>query len=145
MKEETIFVQRVIRNFLFYGRAVDAAMLTALSDIAPKKAAPTEDTLERTHQVLNYSATHKERILTYNASYMLLTVHSDTSYLSKPNKMSRAGGHLFLSGDTKNLTNNGAVLNISHIIKAVMALGAESELGLLFIKSRETVPQQKTL
>ena len=33
-KEETIFVQQVIRKFLFYGRAVDETIMKELIDIA---------------------------------------------------------------------------------------------------------------
>jgi hypothetical protein len=41
--------------------------------------------------------------------------------------------------------NNGAVLNVSQIIKAVMSLAAESELGALFINAKNAVPQRTTL
>ena len=41
--------------------------------------------------------------------------------------------------------NNGAVLNIAQIIKTVMALAAEAEIGAMFINAREAVPQQMTL
>jgi hypothetical protein len=35
--------------------------------------------------------------------------------------------------------NNGAVLNISHIIWAVMSSAAEAELGALFINAKSAV------
>ena len=35
--------------------------------------------------------------------------------------------------------NNGAVLNISQIIKAVMSSAAEAELGALFINAKTAV------
>jgi len=41
--------------------------------------------------------------------------------------------------------NNGAVLNISQIIKAVMSLAAEAELGALFINAKMAVYVQQTL
>ena len=71
-------------------------------------------------QFLNYVATQEEAVLTFNASNMILAVHSDTSYLSEPKAQSRAGGHFFLSNDTNLPPNNGAVLNIAHIIRHVM-------------------------
>ena len=40
-KEENIRVQQVIGTFLFYARDLYATILTALSDIASDKAAPT--------------------------------------------------------------------------------------------------------
>jgi hypothetical protein len=73
---------------------------------------------------------------------MVLVVHSDASYLSEPKARSRAGGHFFLSS---NPINNGAVLNIAQLIKAVMSFAAEAELGALYINAREAVPQCQTL
>ena len=70
---------------------------------------------------------------------MKLTVHSDASYLSEPKPRSRAGGHFFLSGETSVPGNNGAVLNIAHIIKHVMSSATEAELTTLYILARESV------
>ena len=41
--------------------------------------------------------------------------------------------------------NNGAVLNIAQIIKAVMASAAEAELGALYINAKKAVPMRITL
>ena len=41
--------------------------------------------------------------------------------------------------------NNGAVLNISQIIKTVMTSAAEAEIGAMYINAREAVPQIMTL
>ena len=43
------------------------------------------------------------------------------------------------------LANNGAVLNNAQIIKTVMTLAAEAEIGAMFINVREAVPQQMNL
>jgi hypothetical protein len=48
---------------------------------------------------------------------MKLAVHSNASYLGEIKEHSRAGGHFFLSNEATIPTNNGAVLNIAHIIK----------------------------
>ena len=37
--------------------------------------------------------------------------------------------------------NNGAVLNVAQIIKAVMTSAAEAEIGTMYINAREAVPQ----
>ena len=68
---------------------------------------------------------------------MLLSVHSDSSYLSKPKAQSRAIGHFFLSSDSTIPQNNGAILNIAHIIKHVVSSAAEAELEGLYIMARE--------
>jgi hypothetical protein len=76
---------------------------------------------------------------------MVLAIHSDTSYLNEPKARSRVGGHHFLSTNDEIPANNGAVLNISQIIKAVMSSAAESELGALFINAKQALPQRTTL
>ena len=107
--------------------------------------APTEDTLKRTYHFLDYAVTHPDAILTYTTRDMVLEFHSDVSYLSEPNTRSRTGGNLFLLGYTINPTNNGAVLNITQIIKSVMTSVAGDELGALFMNIGEAVPQLMTL
>ena len=76
---------------------------------------------------------------------MVLACHSDASYLSEPGARSRAGGNFFLSSNAAMLANNGAVLNIAQIIKAVMASAAEAEIGAMYRNAREVVPQRMTL
>ena len=120
-------------------------MLVALSAIASGQAAPTEETLNKTKQFLDYAATHPDAVLTYKKSDMVLAVHSDASYLCEPKARSRAGGHFFMSSDTKMPPNNGAVLTVSQIIKAVMSSAAEAELGALYINAREAVPARRLL
>jgi hypothetical protein len=66
-------------------------------------------------------ASQDKAILTYKASNMVLAVHSNASYLSKPKTCSRAGGHMFMAGRDNIPTNNGVVLNILQIIWAVMS------------------------
>jgi len=54
---------------------------------------------------------------------MKLAVYSDTSYLSEPKARSRAGEHFFLSNGSDIPPNNGAILNIAHIIKTYNIIG----------------------
>jgi len=143
--EGKLFIQQVTGTFLYYARAVDSTMLVALSAIASDQAAPTENTMRKTLQFLDYVATHPDAILTYSKSSMVLNVHSDASYLCEPKAKSRAGGHFFLSNDDDDPANNGAVLNIAQIIKNVMSSAAEAEIGALFLNSRQAIPARHTL
>ena len=70
---------------------------------------------------------------------MRLAVHSNTSYFSKPKARSRANGHFFLSNNAAIPQNNGAVLNIAHIINHVMTSTTKAELAGLYIMAREAV------
>ena len=63
-KEEKTYVQQVIGTFLFYGRTVNGTMLMPLSTIAATQAAPTELTLKRTKQFLDYIASNPDPVLT---------------------------------------------------------------------------------
>jgi hypothetical protein len=87
--------------------------------------------------LLDYCATQDDAVLTYNKSDMVLAVHSDAGYLNEKLARSRAGGHFFLSTNVTYPSNNGAILTIVQIIKAVMASAAEAELGALFINAKE--------
>jgi hypothetical protein len=95
--------------------------------------------MRQTLHLLNYLAMQEDAVLSYRASNMVLAVHSNASYLSEPKAHSRARGHFFLSSDTTVPPNNGAVLNIAHIIKNVMSLATKAELAGLYIMVRKAV------
>ena len=139
------FVQQVTGVFLFYSRAVDSTMLTALSSIAPEQSTPAENTMKKCKQFLDYAASQEEAILTYTKSDMFLAIHSDAYYLSESKARSRAGGHWFIAGHEEIPASDGEVMNVSQIIKAVMSSAAEAELGALFINCKLAVPARKTL
>ena len=90
-------------------------------------------------QLLDYLALQDEAVLTYHASDMVLAAHSDASYLSEPKARRRASSHFFLSSNADIPPNNGAILNIAHIIKHVMASAIEAELAALYITAQEAV------
>jgi hypothetical protein len=70
---------------------------------------------------------------------MVFSVHSNASYLSKPIARSWVGGHFFLSSNTTLPPNNGAVLNIAHIIKNIMSSATKAELAGLYIMACKVV------
>ena len=144
-KEDKTFIQQVTGTFLFYARAVDPTMLVALSSIASEQSAPTTETMEKAHYFLDYAASHPDAVLTYKASDMVLSVHSDASYLSAPKARSRAGGHFYLSDNSTEPPNNGAVLSIAQILKNVMSSAADAEIGALFVNSRLAIPARTML
>ena len=56
---------------------------------------------------------------------MILVMYSDALYFSESKARSRSGGHFFIAGNEDIPQNNGAVLNVSQVIKSVMSLAAE--------------------
>jgi hypothetical protein len=133
-------MQQVLGMLLYYGRTGDSNILVTVSTIASAQATPTKDTMQKVEWLLDYIATHPDAILTFTASNIILVVHSDASYLSKAKAQSCAGGHFFCSTNSDDPLNNGTILNISQIIKAVMLSAAEAELGALYINAREAIP-----
>jgi hypothetical protein len=144
-KEGKKFIQEVIGAFLYYARCVDSTMLVALGSLATQQANPTKNTMAKATQFLDYAATHPNSIVTYHASNMVLAGHSNASYLSESNACSQAGGHFFMSNNTTKPPNNGTILTTAQIIKSVMSLATEAEVGALYINCRVAVPARHTL
>ena len=136
---ETKYIQAVTGTLLYYARAVDSTILPSLSSLATEQNKPTEKTMEKVKQLLDYCASQEEAIVTYNASDMILNVHSNAGYLNEKKARSRAGGHFFLSNNSQSPPNNGAILTTASIIKAVMSSAAEAELGALYINAKEAI------
>ena len=111
-----------------------------LSSIAPGQANQMEETMQKYKQFLDYVALQEEVVLTFRASDIILEIHSDASYLLEAKAWSRAEGHFFMSSHKDIPGGNGAVINISHIIKAVMSSAAEAGLRALFINAELAVP-----
>ncbi len=76
---------------------------------------------------------------------MILAVHSNASYLSEPSAHSQVGGHFFCSTDVDDPPNNGTVLNISKILKAIMSSAVKAKLGALYINTRGAIPMRHLL
>jgi hypothetical protein len=128
-------IQQIVGSFLYYARAVDPTIVMALSDLSSQQSAPTENTVKRVNQFLDYMWTHPDAIIRYRAFDMILNVHSDASYLSAPKARSQAGGYFFLGSlphDGDPIRLNGAIHITCTILKLVAALVAEAELGALF-------------
>ena len=119
-------------------------MSTALSAIASEQPSFTKRTMKKWKK-LDYTAAQPGAILKYLASNMVLDINSNASHLNKPNAWSRVEVHNFLLSYADISLNNGAVLNISQIIKAVMSLASESELGAHLINAKYLVPVRRTL
>jgi hypothetical protein len=120
-------------------------MLVALGSIATQQVNPTENTMKKVQQFLDYASTHTDAIVMYHTSDMVLLGHSKALYLSKSKARSRIGGHFFMSNNTAKPPNNGAILIIALIIKAVMSLAVEAEVGAFYINCREAISTRHTL
>jgi hypothetical protein len=98
--------------------------------------------MAKAKQLLDYLATHPDATIRFQASDMIMNVHSDASYLTKSNAHSRACGHFFMGwsptdGDPIRL--NGEFFTICAILHFVVASAAEAELGALFLNCKEGI------
>jgi hypothetical protein len=138
-------VQAIVGTLLYYGRAVNPTLLTALSSIAAHQANGTTAVAKSCQQLLNYVATHPNAGICYKACNMILAVHTDASYLSKQEGKSRVSAHFYLTNDSDKEFNNGAILTLSSIIKHVMSYASKAELAALYYGCKLVVPLHTTL
>lgn len=147
-ESEKKIIQQVVGSFLYYARAVDMAILHALSDITSTQSSPTKTTLRKVRHFLDYMHSHQNAIILYRASDMILNIQSYSSYLTASNARSRAGGHLFLRSIPRNDTKikvNGSIRSLCTILKTVSESAAEAELSALFHNVQQAKIIQLTL
>jgi hypothetical protein len=149
--KDTKRVQEVLGTLLFYARAVDSTMLTAIGTLASQQAHGTAATLQALTHLLNYCATHPDARVRFTASDMVLHVESDASYLTAAKARSRAAGYLYLSSqpddpskpptpDSPPPPPNGAVEVFCQILREVVSSAAEAELAALFHNGKAACP-----
>ena len=133
-------VQQIVGSLLFYARAEGNTILVCLSAIASEQANPMQLTKQQCDQLLDYCANNPDATVRYKASKMVLNIHSDASYLSDSKARSRIAGYYFLGNsptDGQPIALNRTIYVLCGILKFVVALAAEVELGALFLNCKE--------
>jgi hypothetical protein len=138
-------MQEIVGVFLFYARAVDPLMLTAINKIGSSQATPTTSILVQIDRFLAYASKFPNSKLCIKASDMKLFGHSDASYLSEPNARSRAGGYLYLGKCIPGTVPNSAITYFSVIITTVVSSATEAEYAALFMAGQAAVSIRNTL
>jgi hypothetical protein len=139
-------IQKVTGSVLYYVISVDPTVLMPLNDIATEQTKDTEMKQADTKQILDYLATHPDATIRYHASDMVLHIHIDASYLSVSNAQSRRGGLFFLGNKSpEQETLNRSILNVTAVIKNVVASAVESEVGAFFHNAQSGAPLRVTL
>ena len=90
-------ILEVLGTLLFYARAMDSTMLTAIGELATEQSQATKSTMDKLSQLLNYCAAHPDATVRFKASDMILAVESDASYLSVVIGRTRTAGYFFLT------------------------------------------------
>jgi hypothetical protein len=115
--------------------------------LASEQSNATKVTADKVIKLLNYCNTHPETKIRYHASDMILHIHSDESYLSENGAKIRAGGFFYMGSNNKTdkKITDGAILIIRKVLKHVMSLAAEAEIGAVFIDTKEGAVLRTTL
>ena len=142
---ETKELQEIVGVFLFYARAVDPTMLTAINKIASRQAKPTSLIKKEVERFLQYANKWPDATMRIHASNMKLVCHSDGSYLSESEARSRAGGILFLGDCADNEAPNAPICFLSVIIKTVVTSATATEYAAAFIVGQAAISIINTL
>ena len=134
------YVQSVVGSFLYYGRAVDPTILTALNEIGLSQSKPTVNTQLKIQQLMDYLHTYPSATLRYKASDMVLHIDSDAAYLVAPGAKSRIAGYYYLSNNYQPTSTsitptpllNAPVHVECKILRHVVSSSAEAETGGLY-------------
>jgi len=146
-------IQKIVGGLLYYVFAINSTMLVALCDITNNQSSPTQCTRQAVDCLVDYSASHTNAKIRFEASEMILWEHSDASYLSLPRANSRAGAVNFLVQKWPDLKKtpklrsklNGFVHVVSKIIRPIVSSAAESEIVVAFLTAQGAVPIRTTL
>ena len=130
-------VQAIVGKFLYYGRAIDPTVLTALGGVSISQAAPTIATNKKTNMLMDYLHTFPNAKLQFYAGDMQLHIESDAAYLVIPGACSHTAGHFYLSAANRpNKVYAGQFNTPLHTecrtIKNVVSSAAEAECVALF-------------
>ena len=147
---DTLRVQSINGTILYYARAIDPTLLPALNEISTSQAAPTQDTMDKCNQVLDYVATHPLAVIRYRASDMILMTDTDAAYLVLPKARSRIAGHYYFTNRMDDYTQgipmaNGPVLTECKTLRSVVSSSAEAETGGTFANAQHVIPMKHIL
>ena len=126
---------------MYYGRAVDNTILTAINEISQTQATPTTKTQKATDMLMDYLTTHPNAKVRFHKSPMILHVDTDAAYLVASKARSRIAGYYYLSEKyNPNVTpqpkNNVPVHIECYLLKHVVSSAAEAETSGLFFNCK---------
>ena len=95
-----------------------------------------DETMEAMEHFSDCCATHPTATVRFQASDMILKMHSDASHSSETEARSRLGGHFCLGNKDKSMKNNGAIHVTAKTIKNVV-FSASNPNCVSFLPARE--------
>ncbi len=135
-------LQSVVGTLLYYSRAVDPSICTAVQELGSIQSKPSENDMLKMERLLQYVSKHRNNGIRFYASNMCLQFMSDASYLCQPRARSVFGCFNYL-GDRNAI--NGPISCGSWMISCVVALVAETELAGGFQAAQISVQHRRIL
>jgi hypothetical protein len=109
-------IQWVIGSIWYYARAIDVTVLMAISTIANEQTQSTENTMQKTKQILDYLATHSDATVQFHELDMILNIHSDALYLSEAKRTQLSMWTLLHGMETQSHTANQTEWSFFHLV-----------------------------
>ncbi len=142
---QILYVQEVVGIFLYYSRAVDPLMITAINKIRSRQARADVSILPDIERFFQYASRWHSNVMRIHASNMILNVHSDASYLSKTKARSRAGAFMCIETELHGARPNAPVLYLSVIISTIVDSATAAENAAAFIAAQAAAALRLTL
>ena len=125
-EDDKKLLQSVVGTLLYYSRAVDPSICTAVHELGSIQSKPSQNDMRKLDKLLQYVSKHRNIGIRFYASNMLLQLMSDASYLCRPKAASVVGLLAYL-GSPHGI--NGPISCNSKMISCVVASVAEAELA----------------
>jgi hypothetical protein len=145
---DKLHLQEVQGTLLYYARALDVTILTAITELSTEMATGTVETMSKLNQLLDYLSTNPKAIIQYHSSSMQSAIKPDASYLSVSKARSLATGFFYLTsnqGLPHSRPYSGPIHICCCVMKEALSSVSEAELGALFHNSKEACPLQIAL
>ena len=120
-------------------------MLEAVSALSCLQVNPTILTIAKLDRLLGHASTHSDATSIIYASDMILSIYSDTSFNSRPQSKSVAGGYHYLSRTDDPHFLNAAIVNVCSTIPVVCGAVSEAELAALYGNLQVAVEERAIL
>ena len=120
-------------------------MISALNEISTCRSEPTQGTMDKCNQVLDYASTHPNATIHYHARDIILITDTDAAYIVLPEDRSRIAGYYYFTNCMLNYskgtpTPNVHILTECKTLKTVASSSAESETGGTFENAQDVIP-----
>ena len=120
-------------------------MIPALNEISICQSAPTQDTMDKFNQFLDYASTHPNATVWYPASNMILMTDIDAAYLVLPEAHSCIAGYYYFTNCMLDYykgppTLNDPILTEHKTLKTVVSFSSEAETGVTIKNVQNVIP-----